>query len=126
MAGDAGAFRVAELQVEAVVDSQSHAADPQVIRADNQPVRQEERRRRLGRYSAALDLNGRAFDEGALGAHCLQQQRSELDAGVDVLKGQVDQVMVDLSLVDVQAVGDRAVDADELEPDAGGLVRESC
>ncbi len=103
-----GPFRVAELHVKAVVDGQSHAADPHVIRADNQPARQEERCCRLGRDPAALDLDGRALDGGALGAHCLQQQRSELDPGVDVFEGQVDQAMVDLDLVDVQAVRDRA------------------
>src|ERR1700755_3180332 len=48
--GDSGAFRVTELHVKAIVDGQVYGADAQVIRADNQPVRQEERCGGFGRY----------------------------------------------------------------------------
>jgi hypothetical protein len=60
--GNPGPFRVAELHVKAVVDGKRYAADSQVIRTDNQPVRQKERYCRLGRDPAAFDLDSRTFN----------------------------------------------------------------
>ena len=103
MTGNSGGIQVRCLEVRPVVDREIQTTDLRVIRADDQPARQEERCPLDGRLFAPLDLNRRAVDRSALGTDGLQQQRGQLHPRADIFECQVDEVMIDVQLLDMDA-----------------------